>query len=461
MKTITIKRYATVLLWGLFIFLSSSCEDFLEVDTPNYLLSGETIFTDTKTVEAAMVGIYAQLRNNVLLTGNPQGLSVLLGTYTDELDYYSPYPLPEEPFHKNTLLATNPTVAEVWNGCYNQIYAANAILEGVADSIYFTPDEIASFKGEALFIRALIHFYLVNIYGDIPYITTTNYHINKNVEREAKEIIYAKIISDLEEARQLLPATDLSGKKVRPYQAVATALLARVQLYAENWEQASQLATLVIDETPWESDPTNVFLKESPSILWQFQPEFEGQNTFEAQNFIFEAAPPPARALTTTLMDAFEPGDLRKDLWTGAVTDGSQTFYYPYKYQHRAGEPFNAEYSVVLRLAELYLVRAEANANLGNLSAAASDINKIRERAGLSPTTATAQETLLNAVLKERRVELFTEHGHRFFDLKRTANLDGTLISSKPNWNTTDRLFPIPEKELLLNPALNPQNPGY
>src|SRR5690606_39249239 len=122
----------------------------------------------------------------------------------------------------------------------------------------------------------------VNIYGDIPYITTTNYHINKNVVREATEIVYAKIISDLEAARQLLPATNLSGEKVRPYQAVATALLARVHLYTENWEQASQLATLVIDETPWESDPTNVFLKESPSILWQFQPEFEGQNTFEA-----------------------------------------------------------------------------------------------------------------------------------------------------------------------------------
>src|SRR5690606_26018275 len=119
----------------------------------------------------------------------------------------------------NTLLATNPTVTEVWNGCYNQIYAANAILEGVEDSIYFSTEEIASFKGEALFIRALIHFYLVNIYGDIPYITTTNYHINKNVVREATEIVYAKIISDLEAARQLLPATNLSGEKVRPYQA--------------------------------------------------------------------------------------------------------------------------------------------------------------------------------------------------------------------------------------------------
>lgn len=461
MKTINIKRYTSVLLWGLFIFLSSSCEDFLEVDTPNYLLSGETIFTDTKTVEAAMVGIYAQLRSNVLLTGNPQGLSVLLGNYTDELDYYSPYPLPEEPFNKNIVLATNPTVAEVWNGCYNQIYAANAIVEGVEDSIYFTPEEIAKFKGEALFIRALLHFQLVNLYGEIPYVTTTNYLLNKEVSREAIPQLYTKIIADLEEARQLLPATDQSGEKVRPYKAVATALLARVQLYAENWEQAAQLATLVIDETPWETDPTNVFLKESPAILWQLQPEYEGQNTLESQTFLFESVPPPARALTATLMDAFESGDLRKELWTGAVTDGSQTYYYPYKYQHRAGEPYSAEYSVVLRLAELYLIRAEAYAQLGNLSGAAADLNQIRQRAALPPTTANDKESLLAAILRERQVELFTEHGHRFLDLKRTGHLDNTLNGTKPGWNTTDRLFPIPEKELLLNPKLQPQNPGY
>ena len=83
----------------LLLLCFTSCEDFVEVDTPNYLLSGETIFSDSKTVEAAMVNIYAQLRNNVLLTGDTQGLSNLLGQYTDELDYYSSNSLPEEAFY--------------------------------------------------------------------------------------------------------------------------------------------------------------------------------------------------------------------------------------------------------------------------------------------------------------------------------------------------------------------------
>src|SRR5690606_19066848 len=110
--------------------------------------------------------------------------------------------------------------------------------------------------------------------------------------------------------------------------------------------------------------------------------------------------------------------------------------------------------------AEQYLIRAEARAQLSNIAGAQADLNKIRIRAGLGETLASSQNELLTAILQERRFELFTEHGHRFFDLKRTGNLDNVL-GSKPGWNTTDRLFPLPEKELLLNPNLLPQNPGY
>ena len=112
-------------------------------------------------------------------------------------------------------------------------------------------------------------------------------------------------------------------------------------------------------------------------------------------------------------------------------------------------------------MAEQYLIRAEARANLGNAIGAQDDINKIRQRAGLNATTASTTAELLEAILNERRVEFFTEHGHRFFDLKRTTMLNTTLESVKPGWENTDRVFPIPEKELLVNPNLLPQNPGY
>ena len=91
---------------------------------------------------------------------------------------------------------------------------------------------------------------------------------------------------------------------------------------------------------------------------------------------------------------------------------------------------------------------------------AAEDLNRIRNEAGLQNTTATTATELRAAIIKERRAEMFSE-GHRFFDLKRTQLLNEVLAPTKPGWNTNDQLFPIPETELLLNPNLNPQNPGY
>ena len=87
--------------------------------------------------------------------------------------------------------------------------------------------------------------------------------------------------------------------------------------------------------------------------------------------------------------------------------------------------------------------------------------NMLRERAGLSMISSTDRASLLDAIQRERQVELFTEQGHRFFDLKRTGRIDGTLAPIKPNWQRTDALLPIPESELLLNPNLEPQNEGY
>ena len=109
----------------------------------------------------------------------------------------------------------------------------------------------------------------------------------------------------------------------------------------------------------------------------------------------------------------------------------------------------------------MYLIRAEVRAHLNNLLGANTDLNTIRNRAGLPDTNTNNPEVLLNDILKERRVELFTEVGHRFFDLKRTGKTGEKLSALKPNWSDSDLLLPIPEKELLLNNSLQPQNPGY
>ncbi|MEO2072074.1 MAG: RagB/SusD family nutrient uptake outer membrane protein [Zunongwangia sp.] len=117
-----------------------------------------------------------------------------------------------------------------------------------------------------------------------------------------------------------------------------------------------------------------------------------------------------------------------------------------------------------MRLAEQYLIRSEAQAQLGNLSEAITDLNRIRTRAGLSPlaqnNTNLNQEGILNHIYLERQRELFTEWGHRWLDLKRTNKATEYFSSQNPFWETTDIWYPIPSEERMRNPNLS-QNEGY
>jgi len=165
--------------------------------------------------------------------------------------------------------------------------------------------------------------------------------------------------------------------------------------------------------------------------------------------------------VSESLINAFENGDKRKEVWLGSVTGETQTFYYPYKYKQNSNQGTSSEYSVMIRLEELYLIRAEARLKRSNLVGAKSDINKIRNRAELPEVVSNNENELLEILLNERRIELFCELGHRFFDLKRTGKINATLTPVKLGWNETDILWPLPESELLLNPNLLPQNSGY
>lgn len=313
-------------------------------------------------------------------------------------------------------------------------------------------------------MRALVHFYLVNLYGDVPYITTTDYEVNRTVSRMPVATVYNLIKADLATAVDLLPQDYVSSNRVRPNKLTARALLARLNLYMGNWDEASNDASAVINETSLYSIEPNLdaaFLKTNPSTIWQFSPALSDNNTQEASTFLFVAGPPPMSALTNALVSSFSVGDLRRTHWIGSITDGTTTWYYPNKYKNMLTEGGSMEHSIVLRLEEQYLIRAEARARQGNLSGAKDDLNIIRTRAGLANTTAVTDVDLIAAVIEERRFELFTEFGHRFFDLKRTNTLNAVLGSVKPGWNDTDKLLPLPANELTLNPNLAPQNPGY
>lgn len=438
------------------------CDDFVTVEAPYFQLTGSTVFADKSTANAAMVDIYSKLRDGGLLYGSTSGSTATLGMYADELVYYGANDANFFPMYSNALLSTSPLLSQFWNTSYHQIYCANAVIEGCQNSTGLTTAEKNQFIGEALFVRALVHSYLVSVYGEIPYIKTTDYTLNSVQSRMPISDVYEHIISDLETAVTLLPDAYISAERVRPNRSAASALLARIYLYDERWAEAANAASAVINNAlyVWEDDIDAVFLKNSTATIWQFSPKLTGNNTNEGALFIFQTGPPTTVGLSTALYTSFEPNDLRKTHWIAAVTNGTSTWYHAHKYKRKTNTTPSQEYSIVLRLSEQYLIRAEARARQGELSSAKEDLNKIRQLAGLPNTTALTAVALVDAVLEERQHELFTEFGHRFIDLKRTARLDAVLPLTKSGWNSTDQYWPLPENELLINPNLT-QNPGY
>ncbi len=459
MKSTLLKTAACLL-----VFTIQSCDSFVEIPASNSQLTGISVFSDNTTATAAMKDIYAKMRDTGLLSGRSTALSNLLGQYTDELICYQTGITTAEPFYSNVLNSTNAPVQDIWNATYSQIYAANAVLEGVKSSSALSTTQKNQLIGEALFIRALLHSYLAGLFGDCPYIATTDYEKNRSVPRLPKSQVFTQCINDLLQAEGLLLPEFVGENRTRPNQFAVKALLARIYLYNSQWAEAANAASSVLNQTSTytlEPDLNKVFLKESKTTIWQFATGGAVKNTQEGALFIFTAGPPPTVALSPNLYSSFEEGDLRKTAWIKAVTTGGTTWYHAYKYKQDGGATASKEYSIVLRLGEQYLIRAEARARQGDLINAKEDLNFIRNRAGLPNTTSINNTDVLEAIVKERRWELFTEFGHRFFDLQRNLKLDETLTIVKPGWNTTDRLWPIPESELLINPNLEPQNEGY
>lgn len=445
------------------LLIFTGCDSFVEVDLPKSQLTNAAVFDSYSTADAAMADIYAKIRDTGPLNGSYTGISNQLGNYTDELTAYGGPSNPSIPFYNNTLLASSGNVLQYWNTSYNQIYAANAVLEGLQASKNITEDNKNNLLGEALFIRALSHFYLVKLYGGIPYIKNTDYRQNSIASRMSIEEVFKNIISDLEKAISLLPANYTSSQRLRPNKYCGRALLAKAYLENQSYEAASNEASAIINNTAMYSltQLNTVFLLNSTETIWQLNSGEAGKNSQEGTLFIFQQGPPSFTALNAQLVESFSDQDLRKSNWIKEVKNSGQSWFHAYKYKEQNYTPASKEYSVIFRTAEQYLIRAEARARTGDLIGAKEDLNKIRTRAGLGNTTAESQDEILNAVLQERRWELFTESGHRFFDLQRFKELNAVLSVVKPGWDTNDQLLPIPENEMKANPNLRPQNVGY
>jgi len=168
--------------------------------------------------------------------------------------------------------------------------------------------------------------------------------------------------------------------------------------------------------------------------------------------------------LSPFLINSFELNDLRKIKWTNSVTINGTTYNYPYKYKSAVNGSPVSEYLMVLRLAEQYLIRSEARAQQNKINEAKSDLNLVRARAGLPNTTANDKLSLLSAILNERQIELFTEWGQRWFDIKRNSSVDSIMTIVTPQkggtWTSYSQWYPIPYSDIFNDPNIS-QNAGY
>jgi hypothetical protein len=464
------KKYFTIL--GLFTTLFVACKRLIEIPPPSNEITQSAVFADSGDVMSAIAGIY----DNFGVTGyNPSFLSgsitINTGMSGDELVPASTNQAADFQFYQNAISNTNGTDESLWQNAYTCLYQINVCLSGVAGSSAISPALKQQLTGEILVNRALCYFNLVNLFGPVPLVTTTDYQLNQTLPRTPEDSIYNQMIADLTGAQTMLTPNYPSAGRARPNLYTADALLAKVYLYAHQWQNADSTATSIINSGLYSlnSNLNTVFLDGSNEAIWQILTAgSQNGQTAEASEFV----PPasflvPDYSLTDTLIAAFEPGDEREQDWVDSNTvsenDSNVVYYYPYKYKNISIYATPAEDYMVFRLAEIYLIRAEAQAEgAGNgIPGAIADLNVIRNRAGLANYAGGMdQASVLAAIYHERQVELFCEWGNRWFDLKRTGAIDAVLGGEKPGWTGTDSLYPVPLPELQNNPFLT-QNAGY
>ncbi len=374
------------------------------------------------------------------------------------------------------VITSNDVITDIWRDAYRGIQRTNVILNRIGDIDFASEQTKAARMGEMRFLRALLYFNLVRIYGDVPLVTeeTVDPTTYFGQGRTPVEEVYRQIIQDLEEAVMLLPP--LPDRPGRVIKTAGETLLAKVLMTRGDFfgakEQLDQVVGAGIHHL--QVHPADIFELENElnaEIIFavQFASGINGNS--EGSDAFVQFSPSGTvngakghNLPNRDFIQLYEEQDLRKEAFVG-VTDKGTPFCR--KYKRPTTEPNDGESDwVVLRYADVLLLLAECENELGDLALAAKYLNEVRERAGVSPSTASGKDELEEAIELERRLELIGE-GHRWFDLLRT----GKAISTMNNWfaiNTnlgitveeTDLLMPIPQNQIDTDPSLV-QNPGY
>jgi hypothetical protein len=380
-----------------------------------------------------------------------------------------------------TYTASDSGVEGYWIGQWQFVNRCNQVITNVPNI-----DMDATLKNrlvaEAKMLRAYFYFNLVRIYGGVPIFdgVQTNY----NIPRNSVDEVYNFIISDLTSAAAVLPQSYPASDLGRMTKGGALGLLSKVYLYKKDWQKAYDTSNQVI-AMGYNLDPNfnhlfrpaGEFGTESViEVNCQCSSQFGGSQYAEVQGvrnqFGWGFFTP-----TAALESAFEAGDIRKELTIlreGETTPEGDLIH---KGDPQAGDMWNQKVYVptslnnnacgygsiqnirILRFAEVLLINAEAANELGNTTAAITNLNKVRTRAQLPGTTATTQSALRAAIWRERRVELAME-GDRFVDLVRTGQAT-TVLASYGYKAGKNEVFPIPLNSINQSNGVLTQNPGY
>jgi starch-binding outer membrane protein, SusD/RagB family len=440
----------------------ASCNNELNIEPVNEIDARSALET-SQAVKATLTGAYDRLGLGTVMGGQIQLYADIYGD-DEELSFEGTFTQLNQIWTKR-LPNTNLSATQTWRDCYTTINLANTVLVPT-NLAKVVPEDKNAVEGEALFIRGLVYFELARLYGKVwndgsnttnlavPLILTpTGFTTGESDFRARNTVaeVYTQVIADLTRAEQLLLN---SGDETRATKAAAQAILSRVYLMQQNYSAARDAANRVITSNLYllALDFSEVFSERAAGYaeenIFRIAVDAQDGNSVNSLNEFYAASEYGGRGGDFAVQDKhlglYNSADVRGQFFedVGLILTS--------KFNDQFGDV------VIVRLAEMYLTRAECNVRLGSSVGAspAEDISLIRERTGLAAVTAPTLEN----ILLERRLELAFE-GHRLHDLKRTRGSIRFINETIPV--TADRLvFPIPKREIDANRRLV-QNPGY
>lgn len=431
--------------------LFASC-DVLD-QQPQDAVTPDLAFVDGKSARAALVGLYASLQPESYYGAYFQYTNDNFADITTYLGFFVGF---QEVDSKN-IPSTNDNIQQVWLGIYAAINVANEIIDGVpgVPDENFSQEARAEIIAQAKAIRALAYLDLLTHWGEhwdpgsafgLPLVTKStgsNFANVEFVERSSVAATYDLILADLQDALGVL---EDSGDNTRVTKAFVQGLLARTYLHRKDYAQAITYASQVIDNENFTLNPSYEDI---------FASDLTGESIFE---LVYNSLDQSNLALYTirrdevrpdpALIASFEIGDQRRNLIAPVPGFVGERLI--------KAEDFssNANPAYIMRMAEMYLIRAEAKFLSGSDPVGAlADLNAVRTRAGLSPHA--DGSNFVNKLLNEIRWEFFGE-GHRMRALARLSKAEEVL-----GIEAFRKIYPIPFRELNIKGNKLVQNPGY